>query len=130
MEEGIACAVEVFRLLAFGFLSSILEILQLEFCRHFQVSTIATGDRDGQDFANAFQNEMKKRNVNVVDSARFNRGDTSQIVQQKVEQVCARCLLHTRVLVQFRFFSSTIVGSPELSSINMLIVCSITQPLG
>lgn len=52
-----------------------------------KVSTIATGDHDGQDFANAFQNEMKKRNVNVVDSARFNRGDTSKIVQQKVEQI-------------------------------------------
>ncbi|XP_028407746.1 LOW QUALITY PROTEIN: uncharacterized protein LOC114530333 [Dendronephthya gigantea] len=52
-----------------------------------KVSTIATGDRDGQDFANAFQNEVQKRNVNVLESARFNRGDTSQVVQTKVEQI-------------------------------------------
>ena len=50
---------------------------------------MVTGDLDGQDFANAFQKEVKKRSVNVVESARFSRGDTSHNVQQKVIQVCS-----------------------------------------
>ena len=47
---------------------------------------------------------MQKRNVNVVGSERFSRGDTSQIVQQKVEQVCGKCCgaMERTLLLTFR----------------------------